>query len=111
MSRVPRQGSPKGIHIELPGDPGPCSFCGKPFDPSSLTQFGPDGEVLIVIEEKALELFVALERKRLQVEANALFERAARDLVRQRADADYRQQRQRYRYERELPSDAQFHAR
>ncbi len=56
----------------------------------------PDGEVLVLIEQQPLEFFVALHRERFQIRADALFERAARNLVRKDADDRNRQQRQRY---------------
>ena len=31
------------IQIELPGNPGPCLFCGTPWDPADLMFYGPDG--------------------------------------------------------------------
>ena len=68
----------------------------------------PHREVLMLIEQQPLELFVALHRERFEVEADALFERAARDLVREDADHRDRQQRQRDRHERQLPPDVQF---
>ena len=62
----------------------------------------------MMIEQQALELLVALHGERLEVQSDAFFERAARDPVREDADHHDRQQRQRNRHERQLPSDVQF---
>ena len=40
----------------------------------------PDGQVLLLIQQQALELFVALRGERLEIEADAFFQRVARDL-------------------------------
>ena len=61
----------------------------------------------MLIEEQALDFLVALDRERLEVEADPLLERAARDSIRKHTDHDDGQQRERDRHERQLPSDVQ----
>ena len=57
----------------------------------------------MLIEQQALDFLVALNRERLEVEADALFERAARDPIRKHADHSDRQQRERDGHKRQLP--------
>ena len=57
------------------------------------TDLRPDCEILMMIEQQPLELFVALHRQRLEIEADALFERASRNLIRDNADDGNRHQR------------------
>ena len=62
----------------------------------------------MLIEQQPLELLVALHRERFEIEADALFERAARNPIREDADDRDGQQRQRDRHERQLPPDTEF---
>jgi ClpX C4-type zinc finger len=36
----------KEMHIQLPGDPGRCSFCGKPRSPDGLLYYGRNGAAI-----------------------------------------------------------------
>ena len=68
----------------------------------------PHCEILMLIQQQPLELLVALHRQGLQIHADALFERAARNLIREDADDGNWQQRQRDRHERQLPPNVEF---
>ena len=68
----------------------------------------PHRQILMLVEQQPFELLVALHRERLEIQADALFERPARNLVRKDADHCDGQQRQRNRHERQLPADVEF---
>jgi hypothetical protein len=55
----------------------------------------PDGEILMLVEQQPFKLLVALHRERFEIHTNALFERAARNLVREDAHHRDGQHRQR----------------